>query len=217
LQESSFETSMKPGPVIVLEVKDNGGGMSAEVLERIFEPYFSTKFTGRGLGLAAVQGIVRGHEAALFVTSQFGQGTVFRICFPAIVTQSAHYRQPRTSHPRVVLVVDDETDILELSRDYLSRMGIRALVAADARTALHLIDEYRNEIQAVILDYLMPHMSGIKLLQKIQQVKDVDIYLTSGYTRGEISSPEIRGLLTGFIAKPFRFEDFQAMFPPRPE
>lgn len=217
LAQSAFETSMNPGPAIMLEVKDNGAGMPPPVMERIFEPYFSTKFTGRGLGLAAVQGIIRGHGACLFVESTVGAGSKFRIGFPAIMAKTSQYRLPKSTNPRVVLVVDDEEDILHLARKYLTELGIKTLIASDAQSAIRLVEENKHEIDAVLLDYLMPWISGIQLLAKIHSHIDVDTYLTSGYTRGEISNPEIRNQLTGFIAKPFRREDFVAIFTDQPK
>ena len=91
LEEAEFETSAQPGSYVVLEVSDNGTGMEDELVPRIFDPYFSTRFTGRGLGLAAVQGIVRGHEACLFLSTVAGQGTKIRIAFPAADASTEQY------------------------------------------------------------------------------------------------------------------------------
>jgi CheY-like chemotaxis protein len=212
LADAQFETNARPGSYVVLEVSDNGSGMEEELIPRIFDPYFSTRFTGRGLGLAAVQGIVRGHDACLFLGTAVGQGTKIRIAFPAADASTEQYRSPKFPHPDKVLIVDDESPVLDVARNYLEEIGINVLTADTANKALELVERHGNSIEVMILDYLMPDKTGLELLDKIAQEIEVDTYLTSGFSRGEISDPDIRCLLTGFIAKPFNREELQGLF-----
>lgn len=212
LAKAAFECSAPAGEFVILEITDNGIGMDSKTVEHMFDPYFSTKFTGRGLGLAAVQGIVRGHDGCLFVDSTPGKGTTIRLALPVAAALTQQYRTPRCHSPRTVLVVDDEQAVLDLARRYLEELGIEVLTASDSTTALTLVREYEERIDALILDYLMPNETGLQLLDKISRVIEVDTYLTSGFTRGEIGDADIRELLTGFIAKPFSREDLRDLF-----
>ena len=126
-----------------LEVADTGVGMDAETLGRIFDPFFSTKFAGRGLGLAAVLGIVRGHKGALKVSSQPVKGTTFRILLPAEGPCSNDARSEHGSAREfrghgLVLVADDETGVRALARNILERAGFKVITAANGREALDL-------------------------------------------------------------------------------
>jgi CheY-like chemotaxis protein len=111
-----------------------------------------------------------------------------------------------------VLIVDDETPVLDVARSYLEEIGIDVLTADNANEALQLVEQHGNSIEVMILDYLMPDKTGLELLDKIAPKIDVDCYLTSGFSRGEISDPDIRCRLTGFIAKPFSREELQGLF-----
>lgn len=212
LARSAFECDARAGEFIVLEIADNGIGMDQSTREHMFDPYFSTKFTGRGLGLAAVQGIVRGHDGCLFVNSEPGKGTSIRLALPVAAALTEQYRPPKCEQPQTVLVVDDEQAVLDLARSYLEELGMTVLTAGDSASALALVKTYGQQIDALILDFLMPNETGLQLLDKISRVIEVDTYLTSGFTRGEIGDSDIRQLLTGFIAKPFSYEDMRAIF-----
>ncbi len=213
---AAFETHVSPGEFIVLEVADNGAGISGEVREHLFDPYFTTKFTGRGLGLSAAQGIVRGHGAVMFVDTRVGEGTTMRIAFPAVAAETRLYREPSKKRPQMALVVDDEQSILDLAEAYLHTLNIKVVTASSADQALELVAQHKDELDLIILDYLMPNMTGLELLGSISEMLQVDTYLTSGYTRGDIGDEDTLRLLTGFIAKPFTFKDFQKLFARQP-
>lgn len=215
LAEMAFESNASPGNYVVLEVRDNGTGMDESVMKRVFDPYYSTKFTGRGLGMAAAQGIVRGHDAALFISSTLGKGSSVRIAFPVAGASSEQYREPDCANPTTALIVDDEEPVLELAKSYLEEIGMRVLVARDSTEAMRLAEQHGKDIDVLILDYLMPGETGLEVLDKISKVIDVDTYLSSGFTRGEIFDPDIRKLLTGFIAKPFTRSELQSLFQKR--
>jgi CheY-like chemotaxis protein len=182
-----------PGPYCYVQVSDDGQGMSAETQARIFEPFYSTKFTGRGLGLAAVLGIVRGHRGVILVRSTPGQGTSIQVLLPAAGGGAASPTPPplERSEPgppagggATILVVDDE----EMVRDVLAQMlvsgGYRALVAPDGRTALDTVRQSDEQIDLVILDQTMPGMDGRETLRALREVApDLPVILTSGYDR----------------------------------
>lgn len=212
LERAAYDHSFDSGQVVCLEISDNGTGMSQEVLDQLFEPYFTTRFTGRGLGMSAVQGILRGHECCMFIDTAPGQGTTIRIAFPALKPISARYCEPRNSNPQVFLVVDDEEEITRLAATYLQRLGKTVFTANNCHDALELVRAHQKNLDTVILDYLMPDMTGIRLRRAIDEIVSVDAWLTSGYTRGDITNPANREILTGFIAKPFDFEDFKTLF-----
>ena len=212
LERSAFECHAGPGEFVLLEVADNANGMSDEVFEHLFDPYFTTKFTGRGLGLSAVQGIVRGHGGCMFVDTRIDEGSTMMVGFPVVTLETSLYREPQCKKPKLALVVDDEESILALAESYFAKLGIKAITTSDPELALTLVETHRHELDLVVLDYLMPPMTGLELLDRIFTLVEVDAYLMSGFTRGEVGDAQARSQLTGFIAKPFDFGDFRRLF-----
>lgn len=211
LGKGVFAHDLGPGVATIVEVADDGVGMSTQLIERIFEPYYSTKFAGRGLGLAAAQGIVRGHGGCMFIDSRPGRGTTVKVAFPVASTSVADVERSKR-RPRAVLVIDDEPDILSLAEKYLAQLNIKSFTTSDPDEALRLARRYASELDAVMLDFLMPRVTGSELAQEIAEITDADIYMMSGYSRGEIDDPTIRKLMAGFVAKPFTRKDFETMF-----
>lgn len=202
------------GPYAFLEVSDTGIGMKPETLSRIFDPFFSTKFAGRGLGLAAVLGIVRGHKGALKVCSDPGKGTTFRVLFP---THGAP-AQPGETRPAaardfrghgLVLVADDEAGICTLARNILERAGFRVMTAADGREALELYKQHGREIRLVVLDMTMPHLDGEGCFLAMRALDPgAKIVLTSGYSEQEVVAHFVGKGLAGFVQKPYTANQF---------
>jgi len=202
------------GQYAFLEVSDTGVGMEAETLSRIFDPFFSTKFAGRGLGLAAVLGIVRGHKGALKVSSQPGKGTTFLVLFPTHGAP-AQPGQAKLAAPGdlrgdgLVLVADDEAAIRTLARNLLERAGFRVMTAADGREALELYRQHEREIRLVVLDMTMPHLDGEGCFLAIRALNPAaKIVLTSGYSEQEVVAHFVGKGLAGFVQKPYTADQF---------
>jgi signal transduction histidine kinase len=175
------------GEYVVLEVRDTGAGMDEEIVARIFDPFFSTKFTGRGLGLSAVLGIVRSHHAALTVESRRGSGTTFRVFFPrSAKTPETIESVPCLRGSGTILVVDDEEMVLRLAEAVLAGAGYEVLTASNGRDALSVYDARSGRVNAVLLDMAMPIMDGEETMAHLRaRWPDAAIIASSGYHRDE--------------------------------
>ena len=202
--------NLSPGAYAVLEVRDNGSGMDEMTKARIFEPFFTTKFTGRGLGLAAVLGIVKGHAGAIQIASTPGDGSVFRVLFPAVSGSADRRGQNRAAafaavKRGTVLVIDDEAVVRKLAQQVLEHNGYRVLVAEDGQSGIELYGRNVNEVQCVVLDATMPAMSGEETLAALQSLRpDVPVILSSGFSEKEIER-RFQGMgAAAFMQKPYR-------------
>ena len=200
---------LPPCQYVYLEVSDTGVGMTDEVKARIFEPFYTTKFTGRGLGLAAVQGIVRAHVGAIKIYSQPGKGTTFKVLLPtadgiATAPVAPPVAPPPTGRQRWVLVVDDEEDGRVLARKILTRAGFQVDTACDGQDAMEAFRAIPGRYAAVLLDLTMPRMNGVKAFRLMRQAQaDVKVILTSGYAAEDATTGfEGKGLVA-FVRKPF--------------
>ncbi|MEM9452564.1 MAG: ATP-binding protein [Myxococcota bacterium] len=203
---------LPPGSYAVFEVSDDGTGMDADKLTRIFEPFFSTKLTGRGLGLAAVLGIVRGHDGNIFVDSEPGRGTTFRLLLPALGEQVAlaHRRIEDNSEVMIqgtALVVDDEEIVRKLVSRMLRRIGFRVQQAVDGVEGVEKASVLRpGELQLVVLDVMMPRLDGAEALRTISaHHPDALTVVMSGYSKTE-TAEKFEGQTVGaFLEKPFTY------------
>ena len=192
---------------MTLEVHDTGCGMDEETLGRIFDPFFTTKFTGRGLGLAAVQGIVRGHRGILKVYSRPGNGSTFKILFPA--TDSAALSKTTAAAPvagrhELVLVIDDEDVIRRTAKSVLERHGYTVVVAENGQEGVKVFEVLREKIAAVLLDMTMPVMGGEEAFRLLKAARpEAKIILSSGYNELEAVRRFAGKGLSGFIQKPY--------------
>ncbi len=201
------------GEYVTLEVSDTGCGMAPEVRERIFDPFYTTKFTGRGLGLSAMLGILRSHHGSLKVYSEPSRGTVFKLFLPALIL-GVEDRPPRLaarewqSHG-ILLLVDDEPSARAVARELAESMGFQVLEAADGLEAVALFELRHAEITVVLMDLTMPHMDGRQAFLRMHQVApQIPVVLTSGYSEQDVLTDFIGKGLAGFLPKPYQSSQF---------
>ncbi len=202
---------VKPGNYVRMMVSDTGCGIPTELVERIFEPFYTTKKVGQGtgLGLAMVFGIVKGHGGHILCYSELGIGTIFKIDIPALEGEAESDVAETSEMPafgtETILVVDDEEDIRELARRYLTRAGYHILMAGDGKEALEVYRQNQSNISLVILDLIMPGMGGKECLGRLLQMNpDVKVLVASGFSADGPARDVIRAGAKGFIDKPFR-------------
>jgi CheY-like chemotaxis protein len=202
------------GEYVYLEVSDTGEGMAEEISGRIFEPYFSTKFAGRGLGLASVLGIVRGHHGAIGVVTAPGRGTSFRVLLPPSTGAAAP--APGKSRARgatvrrsKILVVDDEEWVLELAQEFLVRSGFEVVTAGGGREALEVLRGDAGEtIRAVVLDLTMPDLDGRETFQEIRALRPaLPVIVVSGFSKEATADHFPPHEIAAFVRKPYEPED----------
>jgi len=186
--------------------------MSASTIPKIFDPFYTTKFIGRGMGLSVLAGIIRAQKGAIAVSSVLGEGTRVRIFFPCTHPQRIEPQVPSPSEASwqghgTILVVDDEEEVRIASQLILEESGFDVLTAADGQVGLDLFKEYKKDITAVLLDLTMPHMNGAECWAEIQQLDPTTrIILTSGYTEEEALKRFSNIGIHGFIQKPYQVE-----------
>ena len=208
--------SLTPGMFVKIEVTDTGCGMSPEVCSRVFDPFFSTKPKGHGLGLSAVQGIIRGHRGGLAVQSEEGVGTAFTILLPAGSPESS-FQEPRSpgepgAVQRTILVIDDEDYMLEVVRDILDINHHAALLAQSGEKGIEMMSLFRDRIDLVLLDLTMPGLGGVETCRRLRQVAPgIPVVLSSGFAVEEATA-QMKGMdLTGFLQKPYLAADLLRM------
>ena len=207
IRELAPGSPLKPGHGVALDVTDNGSGMNAETLTRIFDPFFTTKSAGRGLGLAASLGIVHRHQGGIGVKSQPGEGTTFRVLFPA----SDQLVRPLVERPvtdlsghGVILVVDDDDYILQAVYVALESYGYSVLLANSGAAAIQIFEEQSEQIDLVLLDMLMPGMSGEEVFSGLRAIRpDVKVLLSTGFAPDEAAQRFTDEGLAGFLRKPY--------------
>jgi len=202
----------RPGRYVKVSVSDTGMGMDEKTRERIFDPFFTTKGIGRGtgLGLAMVYGIIKGHGGVIHVYSEPGHGTTFHIHLPA--SEKSVVKEKTVSGAilkgtETILLVDDEKMVLEVSKEILESLGYRVFAAGSGQEAIGVYMEKKGRIDLVILDMIMPGMSGGETFDRLREIHPgIAVLLSSGYSvNGQAQEILDRGC-RGFLQKPFTTE-----------
>ncbi|MBD6619723.1 response regulator [Komarekiella sp. 'clone 1'] len=197
------------GDYVVITVSDTGFGMAPLILDRIFEPFFTTKEPGKGtgLGLSTVIGIVKNYRGFINVESEVSKGTQFQVYLPADeerTNQQAENLELSNGNRELILVVDDEAAILEITKTSLEDYNYRTLTASNAIEAVSLYAEYKNQISIVLMDMMMPSMDGLTAIRILQKMNpQVKIIAISG---SAANSPLIEAADAGinlFLQKPY--------------
>jgi PAS domain S-box-containing protein len=204
----------KQGHYIMISVADTGIGMSPEVIEKIYEPFFTTKEQGKGtgLGLPSIRGIVKGHGGFIDVYSEVGKGTEFKIYIPAVTSSAVRPDEVEPSglpigHGELILVVDDETSLLEVARKTLEGNGYKVLTAREGTEALALYAEHRKEIDAIVMDMVMPYLDGTATIRAIQRINpEVKIIASSGLSANDKTFEAADEGVRIFLKKPYTAE-----------
>ncbi len=207
--------ALPAGEYVFLRVSDTGCGMEEETLTCLFDPFFSTKFAGRGLGLAAVLGIVRGHSGSIRVDSTVGRGTTFEVLLPATDRPVASSSRPSQSSSwrgrGRVLFVDDETHVREVGTLMLEQLGFDVQAADGGRAALAAFRDNPDGFALAVVDVTMPDMSGDQVVRELRKIRPgVKVVLASGHSQQEITSQFAGEGLAGILQKPFTLETLRS-------
>jgi PAS domain S-box-containing protein len=201
-----------------LEVTDTGCGIAAKDIDQLFDPFYSTKFTGRGMGLAVVLGLVNSHKGVITVESKPGSGSTFRLFFP--VSEEALPQNQTAENDRditisspspgkmeeggIVLVVEDEEPLRKMVAIMLDRLGFSALEAKDGIEALEVFGKHQSEIKLVLTDLTMPRMNGWEALTELRKLQpDIPVILASGYDKAHVMAEDHPELPQAFLGKPY--------------
>ena len=214
-----FGSIIIPGSYACLDVSDTGCGMSEETRLRLFEPFYTTKFTGRGLGMSAILGIVKAHYGALQLASIQNVGTTFKVYIPLtpakvhIDTASPIDSVEMALSKATVLLVDDENTLLIMETSLLEALGFAAITAVNGREAVEVYRTRGSEIDLVMLDLLMPEMGGIEAYHELRKIDSyVPIVICSGYSEESVADITSTDINTCFIHKPYNPGDLCRLF-----
>lgn len=200
-----------PGSYLCLNVTDNGCGMDEGTKLRIFEPFYTTKFTGRGLGMSVVLGIITAHHGALQLTSQLDFGTTFKVYLPVQSSEQALDLLPRVTVKQwqgsgTVLLVEDEPQLIMVAKELIQELGFTVIEAVNGQAALDMYQKNAEYITLVLTDIGMPVMDGYELISELKILNpELPIIVSSGFGDAEVTS-HIHGNIAGCISKPYSFD-----------
>ena len=198
---------LKPGNYISLTITDDGKGMDEETKSRIFEPFFTTGFKGRGLGMAAVYGIIKNHNGWITVDSELGKGTIVKIYLPVVEALVKEHAKPKTEPIKVrgaILVIEDEETVMEVTREILKKLGYIVLEAKTGQEAINVAKTFDGGIDLVLLDIVLPDMSGNAIYPFLMEARpDLKVIVFSGYSVDGPAQEILNAGAQDFIQKPF--------------
>jgi CheY-like chemotaxis protein len=213
LESAGWILPVVPGHYATLEVTDTGSGMTPETLQRVLEPYFTTKQTGHGLGLAAVTGILRSHGGGLRVLSQLGLGSSFTLFLPAMTEERSLPNLevlPVWQGAGRLLIADAEPEVRSLARRLAERLGFTVISASDGPEAVEIFRRLHGEVALVILALDLPRMGGEETFHALRAIDShVPVALSSGFAVPD-PEPPVAGL-AGSLKTPFRAAEFQGL------
>jgi CheY-like chemotaxis protein len=204
-----------PGYYGLLEVTDTGGGMSEDEMGKIFDPFFSTKFAGRGLGLAVTAGLVKAWGGMIDVRSAVGKGSTFRIFLPMVTDVVARGMGGRKGSLQIeagdaVLLVEDEDTVRAVAEEMLKRLGFTVFAAANGNEAIALFKKEHRSIRCLITNLTMPGMDGWQTLAALRKIKpQLPAILSSGYDELRAMKGEYKEFPQAFLPKPYEMDDFK--------
>jgi PAS domain S-box-containing protein len=197
---------LEPGLYVSLTIEDNGKGMDEETKNRIFEPFFTTKFQGRGLGMAAVYGIIENHNGFILIDTELGKGTTVRIFLPAIKDKLKDTKDKKFKPIKgkgYILLIEDEEDVMDVSRKLLERLGYSVLEAKTGKEAINIANTFEGKIQLAILDIILPDMGGKAIYNHIMEaLPNLKVIVCSGYSINGPAQEILDKGAQGFIQKP---------------
>jgi CheY-like chemotaxis protein len=205
--------NLRPGRYVRIAVRDTGMGMDEATRKKIFDPFFTTKGMGRGtgLGLASVYGIIKQHNGTIAVESEKGKGSSFYIYLPATekpIAAKSLAPQEIIRGNETILLVDDESMVLDVGRDILKSLGYTVIAAHGGEEALALYKQNRDRIHLVVLDMIMPGMDGGKTYTHLKKLNpEIKVLLCSGYSINEEVTAIMEKGCNGFIQKPFNLKE----------
>lgn len=203
---------LKQGRYVYIDISDNGCGMDDDIKGRLFDPFFSTKQTGRGLGLPAVQGIMKGHGGAVVIESDRNYGAKVRIIFPVLEKRDTAFQSTASvaagcDRGDIVLVVDDEDEVRNLCMEFVGIAGFKALGAEDGEKGLEIFRKESENLGCVLLDLSMPKIDGVTAFNEMKKINpDVPVILCSGYSEEDATRSFSGERLAGFLQKPYRLD-----------
>jgi PAS domain S-box-containing protein len=211
---SRFHAPLQPGDYVMLAISDTGAGMDEETQSHIFEPFFTTKGQkGTGLGLSTVYGIVKQSGGYIWVYSELGRGTTFKIYLPRIASigeaaaaQAAAPVEPHKVEPgtETILLVEDEANLRYLARQFLEKQGYKVIEAADGAVAVQIAVAHEGVIHLLLTDVIMPGMNGRELAQRISEIRpNVKVLYMSGYTENVVGHNGMLDAGVRLLQKPF--------------
>jgi PAS domain S-box-containing protein len=209
-----MSTDARPGRYVCISVADTGIGIPPNIKNRIFEPFFTTKEVGKGtgLGLSVTHSIIEGHKGFINVYSEVGKGSTFNVYFPAAEKdeiQKATVIKPElpAGQGETILVVDDESSILDITRDTLLMYSYNVLTATDGAEAIAIYAQHKDKVDVVISDIMMPNLDGITATRAMRRMnQSLNIILTSGRQANDPISPKIDFVVQAFLRKPYTAE-----------